>query len=256
VTYVIYVDGAAADTTTAAEGTSKTVTVTAGSHTFMVKTLNSSGTLSAGASVTWAAADRYTQDKNAPVTLRLYEFSAPAPLGSGLGLDGGPRNISAATGEGGVFSGIQLIMNTNTNNTFSIGPAAAFDEFANVDQFDQNVYVSDSSFAINSLNDWYSSKSLEDYIPKPLNNGNVFTFNNAQATGQMFFVRLGATAATAHYARVLIKSVSGNLLQGSGTSRYVEVEVSHQSVAGVPYAKIAVGRPNTPGSVASHQYGR
>jgi hypothetical protein len=190
------------------------------------------------------------------VSLKLYEFSAPPPLGSGLGLDGanGPRNISTATGEAGVYSGIQLAMNTNANNTFDIGPAAAFVDFAHVNEFDQNTYVSDSLFFVNTLDEFYSSKSLEDYIPKPLDNSNVFTMNNASATGEMFFVRTGTSSANYHYARVLVKSVGGKLLQGTGTSRYVEVEISYQATAGVPYAKFVAGRPNTPGMVASHKY--
>jgi hypothetical protein len=186
------------------------------------------------------------------VTLKLYEKAAT--LGSGLGIDGGPRNISLATGEAGDFSKVQLAMVLNaTGNTFDIGPAAAFDEYQHVLDFDQNVYVSDSSFSVNSLSDWYSSKSLEDYIPKPLDNGVGFTFNNAGATGVMFFVRLGSTAATAHYARVLVKSNGTDRVQGTAPNRYVEVEISHQAVAGVPYAKFVAGRPNTPGSVASHK---
>jgi hypothetical protein len=137
----------------------------------------------------------------------------------------------------------------NDNNTFDIGPASSFDEFVHINDFDQNVFISDSSYAAASLDAWNYTGSIESrIIPEE---GLAFTFNNSGAQGQGFFVRTG-TAGNYHYARVFIKSVGGKLVQGAGTSHYIELEISYQTAPNVPYAKTS-GAWLSPAGVGAHR---
>src|SRR5262249_38734969 len=154
--------GTTAVDTVVAAGTSATVTgLLAQAYTFTVKAMK--GTLeSSGASVTWAPAVRSVDEPGtSTVTLKLYSKEASSPKGSGLAIDGGPRNVSTATGD---LASIQLVVFMNTDNTFRIGPAPAMTQYANVAQFDHNVYVSDSTYVVTSLDEWYSSMPIDDVL--------------------------------------------------------------------------------------------
>lgn len=215
-------------------------------YIFSVRSVRS-GVASTAAQITWASAMRHGQT----VSLRLYETQSS--LGSGLTIDpalGGPKNVSVSASNPNPGAVQLAIYTTGTSsNTFSIGAAYAFDEYRNVNAFDQNTFISDSSYPAQSLDSWYGTSSIDTRIPT---NGNVraFDFPAAQTSGlgQGFYVRTG-TAGNYHYARVFIKNVGGNLLQSSSQGRFIEVEISYQQTANLPYAKSA-GR-YTQGNVVS-----
>jgi len=213
-------------------------------YTFYVYAVRSS-VASTAATINWAGAQRY----GSTTTIRMYETDASA--GSGLILDpskGGPANISVKANPA---SNVQLAIYTNgpDPNTFSVGPAYAFTEYRQADAFDQTVYISDSTYPAQSLNEWYGVNSIETKISS---NGNVRAFelpvSQTGGAGQGFYVRTG-TSGNYHYARIFIKNNGGKLLQGSAPSRYVEMEISYQQTANVPYAKPSMRY--TPGNRAS-----
>jgi hypothetical protein len=235
----------AADGSTDSNSTSGLSTVsytvnnlTAGkAYTFSVYAVRG-GAASTASSIEWSGALRYP---NASTTLRMYESNSN--LGSGLTLDpslGGPLNVKVGTSNPNPER-VQLAIYTKNAdpNVFSIGAANAFDEYKQgaANAFDQNTYISTSSYPALSLSDWYSAASIAGAIPT---DGNVRAFDlpNAQ-TGQMgqgFYVRTGTTA-NYHYARVFVKNNGGKLLQGTAPDRYVELEISYQQTANIPYAK-------------------
>jgi hypothetical protein len=200
-------------------------------YDFTVQTVRGSS-VSTGTKVTWAPADRYVSS-----TIRMYEKASSN--GSGLVLDpakGGPKNVSVAVSNTDI---VQLAMIVNAaGDSVVVGPAFAFPEYKNVDKFDPNVYISRLSYAVSGLNGWFPTQSLDNYINTTQGNLSAFTLPANQSSSQGFIVRTG-TAGAYHYARIVVKSVGGRLLQGSGSDRYVEMEVSYQAGANLPYAKRA-----------------
>jgi len=219
------------------------------SYKFYVYSVRSSKS-SAATTIEWAGAVRFTTEPGSSTTIRMYETKSNS--GSGLTLDppNGPKNVSVGASNPNPGS-VNLAIYTSDDQptTFDIGAAYAFIEYRNANNFDQNTYISDSSYPATSLSTWYSSGSIAPHIP---NDGNIryFRLPIAQTSnGQGFYVRTG-TAGDYNYARVFIKNVGGKLLQGTAPSRYIEVDVSYQTNANVPYAKTAAHAP-TPANVGS-----
>ena len=209
-------------------------------YAFTVKTKRGTAA-STGVSVTWAGAQRFSNDAATPATtIRLYEKASSN--GSGLTLDpslGGPKNMSVATPS----SAVQLGFIVDPAGKVVIGAAYSFPEFKNVDKFDSNSYVSSQSWVAMGLNDWFIPQSLDKYIPAD-GNLRAFTFDAtvSGATGQGFVVRTGATG-NYHYARVFVNNVGGKLLQGTAPNRYVELTISYQNTPNVPFAKRGAESP-------------
>jgi hypothetical protein len=258
----------AMDTLTGVSSTSVTVTgltqvATGGAYKFTVQTVSGTS-VSTGASIMWAPAERKTKDALTPsVNLRMYEFASTS--GSGLVLDpakGGPKNVRVRLGGPDPASVALAIFNKVADNparytdSFDIGPAYAMVGFANADNFDTTAYISVKGYDVNSLDELYLPLSLDNYITAggaTAGNISAFTLPNTKSDGKgvAFLMRVGNGSAR-HYLRVLVKNVGGKLLQGSGSDRYVEVELSYQAAANVPYAK-GVVRAETPATYHSYQ---
>ncbi|MDB5035758.1 MAG: 1,4-beta cellobiohydrolase [Chlorobi bacterium] len=241
------------DSGSIANTTSSSITVSdlrAGeSYVFYIHAVRA-GVISVPASIVWTGAARY----GTTTPIRLYETQS-AVGGSGLVLDpgrGGPATIS--TGNGAVGN-VQLAMYTNGNlgNSFIIGASYSIVEYKNSDNFDRNTFISDSIYAASSLDAWLVSGPIDKRIP---NDGNLraFTIPMASAPGRGFFVRTG-TPGDYHFVRVFIRSGNGMLLQGNAPDRYVELELSYQSIANIPYARAFPGWDSTP-AVAGSQVRR
>lgn len=198
-----------------------------------------SAKLSSKATITWAGAKR----SGNTVSIKLYEKASPNP--SGLMLDGssGAQAVSVAASSSTPPSSVHLVvyMNPARPDTFEIGPGPAFDEYKNVDKFNATTIVSDSSYPALSMDSWYPLGSIKSHIDASAPNL-AFTFKGTQTdgTGQGFYVRLGP-AGDYHYARIFVKNNGSKMLQGTSPNRFIEVEVSYQTLANVEYAKPAVG---------------
>lgn len=198
-----------------------------------------SAKLSSKATITWAGAKR----SGNTVSIKMYEKASPNP--SGLMLDGtsGAQAVSVAASSGTPPSSVHLVFYANpaVPDSFEIGPGPAFDEYKSVDKFNKTTIVSDSSYPALSMDSWYPYGSIQAHIAAS-DTGLAFKFPGTQSdgTGQGFYVRLGETG-NYHYARIFIKNNGGKLLQGTSPNRYIEVEVSYQTLANVEYAKRPVG---------------
>lgn len=61
--------------------------------------------------------------------------------------------------------------------------------------------------------------------------------------GIILFARIGS-GSTAHYAKIVILKKGGSFIQGgtTGNDQFIQVLVSYQTAAGVPYAKIIANK--------------
>lgn len=206
--------------------------LTAGqAYTFSIKAISGTDS-SAATSVTWAPASVYT------TSVKLYEKSSSAP--SGLIIDpakGGPDAISVASG---TFANVQFAVNF-TADSFYVGPAYSFTEFAHKNDFDRTVYVSSNSYVVSSLDTWYSNTSIDQLIDNTTGNVSAFGYkiNNGFSQSQGFFIKLTGVDGQPRYARVLLKNQGNRLDASDANGRYVQVEVSYQLTPNLPYAKIA-----------------
>ncbi len=214
-------------------------------YRFYVRAVRGSD-MSSAATVNWAGASRYSDD--GARTLRMYEFNSDK--GSGLLLDptigSGPRMASAKTEPGNVqlawlFKAAGTAGNApNAVDSVIVGAAPAFPEFSNRASFYQNVYISGSTFFGTSLSDIFPDRPLDQLVLTDTNT-RAFALPAAQPAGigQGFYVRIGTSSATYHYARVFIRNNGTNLVQGSSPDRYIQIDVSYQQTANLPFAKPA-----------------
>lgn len=206
--------------------------------------LTSADDRSAEKTINWSPAWRYESDSKVTTSLRIYPRSV---VGKGSGIvitNNGAYNASVA-GSGPDINAIQLIADVDAGGaTFTIGTpkAAAFSSFTNFPNFRSDVQVSDASVEIDpatGLSGWYRSASLEPLFSSA-GGTKSFTFGDKLASnnGVGFAVRWGSAGAY-RYARVyVVPNSSGQLIQSDGGGdRYIEVRISYQDAAGVPYAK-------------------
>src|SRR5207253_1962511 len=113
------------------------------------------------------------------------------------------------------YSPAQLAIIVRTDSV-DVGPAFAFVNLLSL-VTDSSVYISTRAFTAYSLDDWYYGGSIEEEIPT---DGHLryFRFPIQLSQGEGFFVRTG-TSGNYHYARVLVKSINGELVQGIAPNR-------------------------------------
>lgn len=228
--YVIYIDEVAQDTLDKGTYTASYTTLSENTeYTFKVKSIDKSGNLSeAGVSIKWAPAFRFeTNINDAPIKMYV---TANTDFGSGLNLldvvGGAPKTLKVSSIEDWTL-GIE----TKTDGVLKFGPASSLDY--NTDKTLKTVYMVSTPVFANSLNEVFDSEALTS---KSFNE-NYVDLNTLTSNGQnaIFYIK-EMIDGKAHYAKVLVKN-NGGFLQGSGKDAYVEVIVSYQKGADVPYAK-------------------
>lgn len=229
--------------------------LTAREYSFSVVAVDSNGT-SSPITVKWAPATRHVADASGATTLRLYEKASSS--GSGMTIDpalGGPKNVSMIVTAPGVA---QLAMFLYTDKLV-VGPAYAIPEYGasgnfNPAKVDSSTYVAKTSViaaapSTLTLDNWYGATALNQLI-KTADGGNVIAYeftNSNQSVATGFYVRTGSDASgNQHYARVLITANGGQMVQGTSPNRYIEVQISYQNAANVPYAKRSITMQNGP----------
>lgn len=204
-------------------------------YTFELKSRNTDNKESTtSASIKWSPAFRFTTNIN-DEPIRIYETASV--LGSGLQLyeptSGKPKTLKVASGE---YWNLGLYSKNNEVSIYS----------ANY-MYNNNLYnfptapsyiteISEDIFLTNTLDNVFDSQALSaknfstnyyiDLTDPDLKNGAVFIVRT-KATGQTDW----------NYAKVLLKPSTSGLLQGTADNRYVELVISYQKKAGVPYAK-------------------
>lgn len=194
-------------------------------YQFYVYAVNDTAKSSPTATIKWAPAKRYTTN------LRVYETESKN-FGSGIEL---PNAAGLFVSEGGRWD---LCLDTRSE-IFDIGSPTL------------SSYVSDTTGKfkngdtprittigkiwqnVSSLDEIYEAVALND-DSNPALTEKLLNFNKADSTGSSFaFV---ARTAAGNYAKVLVKSNGGKLLQGTSPDRYVDLEISYQTGANIPYA--------------------
>lgn len=230
-------------------------------YTFSVTTMTTAGE-GGMTSIVWSPASRHTQTNLPGQLIRMYEFESDEESGLNLSVNGKPTRVTLnrnATGQ----PLAQLAMYIGPRSlgridSVIIGPVYAIPEYkisaaGDFSRMDTNVFISAQTQLTPSLDEWYLSAPLNTMIAAA---SNVMAYTFIPATtggnppgGHGFIVRTGTNAANYHYARVLIRPIGpgGVLVGGSHPNRYVELEISYQNAAGIPYAK---GTPNKPGVTA------
>ncbi len=192
------------------------------------------------AKVTWSPASRFNLSDN-DVEIRLYGFQSS--FGSGLDLfNGDPNNPDPD------FDGPEVLVTgskdrwdigmNDKNGGLSIGSASMIDVGTIVP--DHATEVSSESFQENSLDDVFGSQALNDvgtYTEK------VFDLLDAELDKSKNFIFIARTDVAGqlepNYAKVMVKrGPGGDFLQGTAPNQYIELVISYQRKAGVPYAEV------------------
>lgn len=196
-------------------------------YTFTLKAKNSDNVLSGSTSVQWSPATRYeTAD------IKMYSFNSSN--GSGLSLydatNQKPMNLTAAN-----KTKWHLGLDDRTANALWFGSASKIDIGTGTPA--EEVEIAGDYWDSNEFNNIFEKVAL-----------NTMTFSSSRinllqlegTTGVVFVVRVKRAGQTAwNYAKILVQRGTGGFLQGTGDNKYVQMKVSYQKVAGVPYAKVS-----------------
>lgn len=198
-------------------------------YTFTLKAVNTDDATSTGSTtVQWSPAARFeTAD------IKMYSFESS--FGSGLSLydetNKKPMNLKATD-----RVKWHLGLDDRTNGALYFGPASSIDIGTGTPTAE--VEIADDYWEGNSLNTVFEKVSLSSltFIKSRIN---LLQLDN-NTTGLIFVLRIKQQGATNwNYAKVLIERGSGGFLQGTGNDKYIQMKVSYQTTAGVPYAKIS-----------------
>lgn len=202
-------------------------------YTVEIRALFKNGNRSTASTVLWSPAYRFTKNVNDEV-IKLYEYASQ--LGSGLDVydatDKKPKTLKVASGE---FWSIGL--DTRNNQVIVASPTLISYNFPTTPGYTE---ISSNYFDAASLDDVYDSEALN------VGNFSPYAVPLHELTGDIdknivLIIRTKESGSNDfNYAKVLIKKQAGNTwLAGTSPNRYIEVEVSYQEKANVPYAKRA-----------------
>lgn len=194
-----------------------------------VVTVYSNGESSDATTMMWAPAMRFEQvDAN---TIRVYDSQASA--GSGLVLFDSFLETPS----------VETVANIAIWNLGLDTKVAGTVKFGSASQLDYNGAATAASAhignltAVNSLNDLFDSEAM-DMKQYSESAPDLNAIDTQGAGGIAFYVRAESeTAGIYNYAKVFVKYENGSFLKEDGLGSYVEVVISYQKEAGVPYAK-------------------
>lgn len=191
-------------------------------YTFRVQT-RTKDTVSAETTINWSPATRVRLANGAPV--RIYE--SESSFGSGLAIQGGvAQNLTVASASRWDI-GLDTRPGTNGQPSFDIGSPNKTSYTAFNNNGGRKTFVSSTVYSpVDSLNQVFDTQFSGGTDER------LITFTTANRG----FV-MGVRTQDGNFAKVFVKaSAAGVILQGTAPNRYVEVEISYQPVANVPYA--------------------
>lgn len=224
--YELSISGGTTPITIAKTATSYTVSglVEGTEYTFTLKSKNTAGEYSTtSVTVKWAPATRFVKNGNDDV-IKVYETASS--FGSGLTLyttaAGAPMCYKTSS-----TVAWDLGLKTSTGIIFGSASKLGYTTLATTPNTAQ---ISDYAL-VSSLNNDYANADLstKTFSEKTLDLSNV--------TGNVVVYARVQNGNTYNYARIFIKAGTTGLLQGTGSDRYLEMEISYQKVAGSAYAK-------------------
>lgn len=216
VTILNTVSGATIGTTTVSGTTIDVNGLTAGTvYLFRVQT-RTADTVSASREIRWSPAVRVTTMQGG--VIRIYETASG--FGSGLRIQGGTAlNLTVARG-----NEWDLGIQTRTD-TMLVGSPVSLGYTSITSP--RTTRTGDNAYAnIDSLNQVFDTQVQMGAqgafkVAKTVTKGFVFAFQTQEG----------------NFAKIFVKASSaGVILQGTSPNRYIEVEISYQPVANVPYA--------------------
>lgn len=200
----------------------------------MVHALNDTVRSDASNSVDWAPAQRGTG------SYKLYS-SNNAAEGSGLGIfrTSGPAVLKIANG-GEWDICFDDKFNPTDPRIGSPGQSAYVDnsyKFPN-GQSAKIIYAGRTYTGINSLDEIYESEALNtNPTPTEEKMYQLSSIGGTTSWGYAFAWKDESSSPVSYwYGKLIAKRTGGNFVQGSGSSAYVEVEISYQNVKDLPYA--------------------
>jgi len=219
VTVLNSASGAAIGTTNVSGTTLDVNGLTAGTvYLFRVQT-RTADTVSTAREIRWSPAVRVTTMQGGAV--RIYETASG--FGSGLAIQGGTaRNLVVASGADWDF-GIE----TRSADTLRIGSPGSLNYSSIVRTPATDTRTGDQLYL--------NVDSLSQVFDTQVQMGSPGSFAIPLRTITKGLV-LAIQTRAGNFAKIFVKSANNSLLQGTAPNRYVEVEISYQPVANVPYA--------------------
>lgn len=202
------------------------------------------GERGAATAIQWAGAVRYDTDMlQANTPLRLYE--AASNRGSGLAIDLIGRGAARVKiGEPVAIPPLITILAVDVDESgdgFDIGPPLSFPRYLGMPAIDTTALLSSEAFSVESLYGWGLGSSIEALVRS---SGTMHRFSNipgglptGRGIGFVMRVGIGYPVPLHHYLKVFIRNIDGRLLHGEAPNRYIELEVSYQTVPNVPFAR-------------------
>lgn len=185
------------------------------------------------AEIMWSPAYRFTVNESLVDPIRVYERSSS--LGSGLDLyvaDEFGDKFSTSLTVGNIADWNLGLENGGSELYFGSAGALNYSVAGDAQSAEISGYVTATT-----LNQVFDSEGLDagDFSEAQVD---LSTVDLAGEEGIVFYVRtIEGDNTEYNYAKVLVKAPNGSFLQGTAPDRYVEVVVSYQETAGVPYAK-------------------
>lgn len=220
--YIVYVDGTKHDSVNATTlNVSKLSTEV---HTFLVKAKFSNGQESVvGATIKWSTATRFVENINSE-DIKIYETASS--YGSGLNFfdeEGkAPKTVTV-----GSYSDWNLGLYTK-NDKLIIGSPRSLDYSASDEG---GVTEIANPVLVSSLDQAYDSQGMDSKTYSER------TIDLSQYTNSfVLYVRVKKDGHY-NYAKILVEKDSNGFLAGSGSDRYVKLQISYQKVVDRPYAK-------------------
>ncbi len=203
-------------------------------YTFDICALFKNGKKSASTNISWSPAYRFTKN-GAGSIIKLYETSSR--LGSGIDAydvaSKAPKTLSVAHAEDWTLG-----LDTRNGKVIIASPSKINYKYTGtpgVTEISEYVYID------NELNDTYDSQVLNNAKANFAVRADTLTnYTNLIKKGLVIILRTKEAGENDwHYAKVLVKKDEKNnkWLRGTSPNRYVEVEISYQTKASVPYAK-------------------
>ena len=191
-------------------------------YSFTVRAVNNTVQSDPSSTIMWSPASRQTAQ------LRLYETSSQQ--GSGIEL---PANAGLTIAAGRLWD---ICLDTR-NESFDIGSPTA-SSYTTAE--DQPKFPNGDVARVTLIGKiWPNTSSLDevyesvDLTSETLEEA-LLNFNLQERDGLPFaFV---VKTENGNFAKVLVKATGGKLLQGTAPDRYVDLEISYQNGADVPYA--------------------
>lgn len=202
---------------------------------FDVKAQYTNDSVSTSAVIQWSPATRFEKNVNDE---KIYVYETASSFGSGLMMfdpaGGAPKVRTVANG-----GDWDLGLDTRDSKIIFGSATQLSYNYTGTPKVTQ---ILTEYFNAATLNDVYDSKAMNAGDREAKYDDLAFDFTPVNpTTNTIFYVRKMDANNKYNYAKVmLIKNPSGaGYLQGNSPNRYVELQISYQKTAGVPYAKVA-----------------